>query len=229
MSPGDLAALGLAVLAAYLLGAVPFGLLVGRAVRGVDLRAHGSGNLGATNALRVLGKGLGGLVLALDAAKGLLPVLLLPLALGALGRPAPGWLPVALAAAAVLGHVFPVYLRFRGGKGVATSAGAFCALHPLAFAVALATWLLTVLATRIVSLGSILAALALPAAALAFDGPAAAFGPDLLPRTVVLLLAAALVVVRHRANLRRLLAGAEPRLGQKATPPLDPAPVETDA
>jgi glycerol-3-phosphate acyltransferase PlsY len=209
-------------LLAYLLGAVPFGLLVGKWVKGIDLRDHGSGNLGATNALRVLGKPLGALTLLLDAGKGLTPVLAFPPLAAALGAPAPAWLPAVLGGLAVLGHVFPVYLRFRGGKGVATSAGALGALHPAAFGVAFGTFFLAVAATRMVSLGSVLAAVALPTAAVLLDGPAAAFGEH-VARTILFLLAAVLVLVRHRANVGRILAGTERRLGQRVATEGEPA------
>lgn len=214
----ELLAWALAALVAYLVGAIPFGLLVGRAWKGVDIRQHGSGNLGATNALRVLGKRVGGLVLLLDAAKGALPVLLLPPLVARLaGASAPSWLPVALATSAVVGHVFPIYLRFAGGKGVATSAGAMLALHPPALGAAFATFALTLALTRIVSLSSLLAALALPLAAVAIDGPELALG-EARVRTALFVLLALLVWVRHRANLARLLAGTEPRIGQRAAP-----------
>lgn len=205
----------LAALAAYLLGAVPCALLVGKAARGVDLREHGSGNLGATNAVRVLGLPLGLLVLALDAGKGLLPAAGFPALLAQGGFAVPPWLPPLLAGLAVLGHVFPVTLRFRGGKGVATSAGAFAALDPFAFACALGAFLLAVALTRWVSLGSLCAALVLPTASVLWAGPATAFGPE-RPRTLLFGLAAVLVFVRHRANVARLLRGAEPRLGERA-------------
>jgi glycerol-3-phosphate acyltransferase PlsY len=217
-------ACALTVVAAYLIGAIPFGLLVGKAWRGIDIRQHGSGNLGASNALRVLGKKIGVTVLLLDALKGAGPVLGFPTLLSAAGFEVPSWGPAALALAAILGHVFPIYLGLRGGKGVATSAGAFGALHPAAFGVALATFALVVGGLRIVSLGSVLAAVALPAAAILLDGPSLAFGAE-GARTMALLLVGLLVILRHRANLRRLLAGTEPRLGQRAAP--EPPPPET--
>ncbi len=218
--PGDAPAAALlgAVALAFLAGSIPFGLLVGRAL-GRDLRAHGSGNIGATNALRVLGKPAGVAVLALDALKGWAPTALLPPALAAHGHAPPTWLPLALALASVLGHVFPPWLRFRGGKGVATSAGAFLAVHPAAFVMALGAFVAVVATTRIVSLGSILAAATLPVFALLWDGPAA-WGEHLL-RTVALVLAAGLVILKHRGNLARLRAGSEPRLGQRASPGTD--------
>lgn len=201
---------GLIVLGGYLLGAIPFALLAGKVLKGIDLREHGSGNLGATNALRILGKPAGITVLLLDAAKGGVPVALAPLVF----PEAPPWLPVALAGAAILGHVFPVYLGFKGGKGVATSAGAFLALHPAAFGCAVGVFALTLAASRIVSLSSLLAALALPCAALGLDGWELA-SQGQAPRTGLLIAIAALVWWRHRANLGRLWAGTEPRIGRK--------------
>jgi glycerol-3-phosphate acyltransferase PlsY len=214
----------LCLLATYLLGAVPFALLAGK-LRGIDLREHGSGNVGATNALRVLGKGPGLTVLLLDLSKGALPVLLLPQLLVALELPPPGWLPPALAGTAILGHVFPIYLRFKGGKGVATSAGAFLALHPPALGCAALVFFLTLATTRIVSLSSLLAAAALPSAALLIDGWEVASGVH-AGRSGMLLAVALLVWIRHRANVGRILRREEPRLGQKRPPaatPTEPA------
>lgn len=203
--------LALVILGAYLLGAIPFALLAGKLLLGIDLREHGSGNLGATNALRVLGKRAGACVLLLDALKGGLPVALAPrLLVGA-----PAWLPVALAGAAILGHVFPVYLRFRGGKGVATSAGAFLALHPAAFGAAALVFALSLAGSRIVSLSSLLAALALPSAALLLDGWLLATGLE-APRTALFVAIACLVWFKHRANVGRLLRGEEPRIGKSS-------------
>jgi len=208
--------LALIIFAGYLLGAIPFALLAGKLLKGIDLRDHGSGNLGATNALRILGKPAGITVLLLDAAKGGVPVALAPHLLPS----APAWLPVALAGAAILGHVFPVYLRFKGGKGVATSAGAFLALYPAAFGCAVGVFFLTLALSRIVSLSSLLAALALPIAAIGIDGWALASGAQ-APRTSLLVAIAALVWWRHRANIGRLWARTEPQLGRKHSPSED--------
>ena len=200
---------------AYLVGAVPFGLILGRALRGVDLREHGSGNLGATNALRVLGVPLGLTVLALDFAKGCLPTL------AAEFHPAtangPGWSALAAGLAAVLGHVFPIYLGFRGGKGVATGAGVLAALAPLATAIAAVVFALTVAATRYVSLGSILAALALPITLAVTSGPAAL--DERLPALLAASSIAVLVLARHRENVTRLLRGTENKLGRSRSGP----------
>ncbi len=195
---------------AYLLGAIPFGLVLGKAFRGVDIREHGSRNLGATNALRVLGPRLGALTVALDFGKGLAPVLLAPA-----GAPA-----LAAGIAAIVGHVFPIYLRFRGGKGVATAAGVFAGLAPLPAAAAIATFAATVALTRYVSLGSILAALALPPA-VAVLAPGASLA-DRAPLLAAALAVSAVVLVRHRGNVSRLRAGTEPRLGAAGSPPSGP-------
>jgi acyl phosphate:glycerol-3-phosphate acyltransferase len=214
----------LAGLLAYLLGAVPFSLILGRALKGVDLRQHGSGNLGATNALRVLGPRLGVTVLLLDAAKGTASVLGLPPLLAAAGVATPAWLPALLGGLAVVGHVFPIYLRLRGGKGVATSAGAFAALHPPALGCALAVFVLVVAIDRRVSLGSVLAALTLPTAAVLIDGPQRALSADGLPSSALFAAAALLVVARHRANLSRVWSGTEPRLGGGRPSEVEPRP-----
>ncbi len=199
---------------AYLVGSVPFGLVIGRRLHGVDLRERGSRNLGATNAYRVLGARAGLLVSALDLAKGLGPVVAAGL-LG-LGRPAE----IAAGAAAVVGHIFPLYLRFRGGKGVATSAGALAGLAPLATAIAAAVWIATVAVTRYVSLASMLAAVALPLAILLLPsvgvGGGAGGGPD-GPLGAVAIAVEVLVIVRHRANVRRLVRGTEPKVGARQT------------
>lgn len=181
------------IVVAYLVGSIPFGVIVARA-RGVDLRAVGSGNIGATNVSRALGRPLGVLVFALDALKGALPALLA----------GPEMAPFA-GGAAILGHVFPCWLRFRGGKGVATASGAFIVILPVPTVVAAVVWVGTVLLTRYVSLGSILGSAALPTVALALGA-----GP--MP-TGFALAVAVLVWVRHRGNIRRLLAGTENRVG----------------
>jgi acyl phosphate:glycerol-3-phosphate acyltransferase len=183
--------------ASYLLGAVPSSYLVGRLARGIDLRQHGSGNLGATNTFRVLGWRLSLPVLAYDIVKGWAPVALFPLLDGSTAW---GWA-LAYGVAAVLGHVFSVFVRFRGGKGVATGAGVFLALAPPAAILALAVWGGLVWATRIVSVGSIAAALVIPPAVYLTQGP----GPVLW----LALGLALFVVVAHRANVARLVRGEE--------------------
>ncbi|MGP1311009.1 MAG: glycerol-3-phosphate 1-O-acyltransferase PlsY [Phycisphaerales bacterium] len=224
----------LALLLAYLVGSIPFGLLIGFA-RGVDLRAHGSGNIGATNAIRVLGKKLGALCFALDVLKGLLPTLLLGVWLGVAGKTLPSvgaaFTHLGLAACAMLGHIFPVWLKFKGGKGVATGFGAMLGVWPqmtLPALGALAVWITAAAATRYVSLSSILAGLCLPLFVLLGAAVAGARRNDLaIPDAVlgawpywsVALLLAALVIVRHRANIARLRAGTEPKIGARKNAP----------
>jgi acyl-phosphate glycerol 3-phosphate acyltransferase len=203
----DVPFLALVALAAYLVGAVPFGYVVARA-KGVDILSHGSGNIGATNVGRILGRRFGILVFLLDFAKGALPALVA----GALSPAdlAKEWPQVTAGVAAFLGHLFPVYLRFKGGKGVATGAGVVAVLAPAPTAGAALAWLTVVAATRYVSLASLVAAAVLCALRLTLT-------PDPLtaPRSIVTafcFLAAALVAVRHRANIGRLLHGNENRL-----------------
>lgn len=191
-------------LASYLLGAIPFGFIAGK-IKGIDLRAVGSGNIGATNAGRVLGKSWGYAVFALDFAKGVLgtfPGLL------AENTQVQGGLPqVICGASAFLGHLFPVYLGFRGGKGVATGAGVMASLIPGPFACSLLVWLMVVLRTRMISAGSIAAATVLIAWTLTRIGSGWAD-----PTTAMVLMAALLVIVRHFGNIRRVIAGTENRL-----------------
>jgi len=198
------------VLASYLLGSLPTGVVVGRRLGGLDIRQRGSGNAGATNVLRTLGRGPALVVLAVDVAKGFAAV--------ELGRrlrldPLPvaeEWLPLAAALAAIFGHVWPVFAGFRGGKGVATAAGVVLALDPTLLAIGAAAFAVVVAATRRVSLGSVVAAAALPPALLAerlvWHVPVA--------RSWLLfcVLLALLIAHTHRANLARLLAGTEARI-----------------
>jgi glycerol-3-phosphate acyltransferase PlsY len=198
-------------LGAYLVGAIPFGYLVAKA-RGVDIFAQGSGNIGATNVGRVLGRRFGILVFLLDFAKGAVPVILASwwnawMETPEQGDLPPGLLEVGTGLAAFLGHLFPVYLGFRGGKGVATGAGAVAVLLPGPGLAALATWLVVVAATRYVSLASVVAALVLCALQLGWSGSSWTE-----PRNLFSLVAAGLILVRHRSNLVRLWQGKENRL-----------------
>lgn len=198
---------GCAIVVGYLAGSVPFGLLIAKA-RGVDLRNSGSGNIGATNVFRCVGKGWGILALALDALKGFAPAFWLPgLAAEAVGAPAPVWLGVACGLAAVAGHNWPVWLGFKGGKGVATSAGMALGVAPGAVGIGLAAFALVVVATRWVSLASMLGCAAATAAGWWLYG-----GGERAWLVWVLGAMTLLVVWRHRANIRRLLAGTEPRI-----------------
>ncbi|MFN0066206.1 MAG: glycerol-3-phosphate 1-O-acyltransferase PlsY [Limisphaerales bacterium] len=203
----------LTALGAYLLGSVPFGYLAAR-LKGVDLRTLGSGNIGATNAMRVLGRPAGIAVFTLDALKGWTAVALLPLAVTAgLGAPGPGTgLRILAGVGAVLGHNYTCWLRFKGGKGIATSAGVLYGLMPVTGLIATAAFFAALAATRYVSVGSLAAALSLPVSAWLFEADRRLFA--------LALLLGLLAIFRHRGNLRRLSAGTEPRLGQKpAAPP----------
>lgn len=184
----------------YLIGSLPLGYLVARRWAGVDLRRVGSGNVGATNVLRVSGPSLGILVMAVDMAKGIAAVTVAgPVAQSAAG-------PVAAGVAAVAGHMFPIWLGGRGGKGVATACGVFAVLAPAATACAAVTFLLTAWATRLVSAGSVVAAATLPLAATMFGS-----APVVVDGSVA---AAALIVWRHKGNLQRVWRGTERRLGR---------------
>jgi glycerol-3-phosphate acyltransferase PlsY len=190
----------LAVLLGYLAGSVPFAFLLARRA-GIDVRAAGSGNVGAANVLRTTGTGRAVAVMALDVAKGAAAVALAYLASGGAA------LAALTGAAAVVGHIYPVWLRFHGGKGVAVAAGVFAVLTPLATAVAALLFLITVWSTRYVSLGSVAATVALPPTAWLAGAPAAVVGTAWGT--------AALIVFRHRSNLRRLRAGTERRIGNR--------------
>jgi acyl phosphate:glycerol-3-phosphate acyltransferase len=187
------------VVASYLLGATPTAYLAGRLARGIDLREHGSKNLGATNVYRVLGWPWAIPVAVIDIAKGAIPVALF-------GRWAAGgpWLAVGLGIAAVLGHVFSPYMRFKGGKGVATALGVFLALAPVAVLIALPVWGGSLWLTGYVSLSSLVAAASFPVwVKLTAPGAVSAFWASVA--------LAVLIVYSHRANMQRLLAGTENR------------------
>lgn len=206
-----------AVALAYLLGSVPTGLWLGLRFRGLDIRQHGSCNIGATNTLRVLGPRLGAVALIGDIAKGAIATLLL--------SRLSAWPHAALACglAAILGHTFSVFCGFRGGKGVATSAGVFAALCPLAIGIVAVVFAVVVAATRMVSAASCLAAAGLGILMLALPAGYPTAPLDLVPDDALLralgLGVAALVVYRHRANIARILRGTESRLGLKRQAP----------
>ncbi|MFT5051792.1 MAG: glycerol-3-phosphate acyltransferase PlsY [Chlamydiales bacterium] len=206
--------------ASYLMGALPFGFLFAR-LKGIDLRAVGSGNIGATNTMRALGRGWGLTAFFLDFAKGWFPLAFLATLVSAadLGDLDLRAVQVMCGTAAVLGHCFPVYLRFRGGKGVATGCGAIVGLDPMVFLGAGLVWVAVMLTLRFVGLASILMGAAFPI--LAWwrhpEDEATLIGASLLTL---------LIVVRHRANISRMLAGTEPRSrpligARRPTPPGD--------
>jgi glycerol-3-phosphate acyltransferase PlsY len=191
---------------AFLLGSIPTGYLVARA-QGVDIRQHGSGNIGATNVFRTLGKPLGILVFFLDALKGFAAVgLALRLGGGS------DWAGIIAAVAAIAGHNYTPWLGFKGGKGIATSAGVLLALMPLAVLAIAAVWGAVFFTTRYVSLASIAAAAALPVAVAALWFGGRGGNPPLVGFAVLI---AALAIWRHRTNIQRLLAGTEHRFDRK--------------
>jgi len=192
---------------AYLLGSIPFGLLIVKATSGGDIRKAGSGNIGAANVARNAGAVAGVLTLLLDAGKGYLAVWFAARETGANER----WM-IAAAAAAVVGHVFPVWLGFKGGKGVATGLGVMLPICWQAVAAAAVVWILVVAFWRYSSLGSIFAAAAMPVLVYLF------YAPGHAPPTFVSLgtiLIAALIIAKHHENIRRLIAGTETRLWSK--------------
>jgi acyl-phosphate glycerol 3-phosphate acyltransferase len=193
------------LIAAYLFGSVPYGYLIAR-WHGHDIRTRGSGNIGATNVGRLLGRKWGVIVFMLDFAKGALPVL------AAQRLAFADWLPVAAGAAAFLGHVFPVWLKFQGGKGIATGAGVVFMLLPLASFGALLVWLVVLVSTRYVSLSSIIAALALTGIRLV--SVTEPFAPPQRILTLFCLLATVLVIARHANNILRLLQNRENQLSE---------------
>lgn len=188
----------LAIVLSYLLGSIPAGLWLGLKLRGVDIREHGSKNIGATNTMRVLGKKLGAVALAADMAKGVIPVL----AFARLGE----WeyLPLACGVAAVIGHTASLFLRLRGGKGVATGTGVFLCLCPIPTLIAALVFAVVVVLTRMVSAGSISAAVALCGAVYALESS--------WPLKGIVTGVALFVIWKHRGNIKRIVKGAENRL-----------------
>lgn len=191
--------------AGFLSGSVPFGYFAGR-LRGMDIRQHGSGNIGATNVIRVLGKGIGIPVFVLDLLKGLVPCLVVK------AGGAESWVLVLTGLCAILGHMFTPWLGFKGGKGVATAAGVLLGIAWVPMLAGLAVWLVFFFSTRYVSLASMLAGLAVAGTMAAQMALRQQWDVVLLGFGVVLAL---LVILRHRANIGRLLAGTEPRAGQR--------------
>jgi glycerol-3-phosphate acyltransferase PlsY len=232
-----------ALIVAYLLGSVPTAYILGRVAKGIDIRDHGSGNVGSTNALRVLGKKLGIFCLVVDLLKGVAGVVIARWVLeggalawrqelvagGASVTPEMlagltmrvAWWTAAAGLATILGHIFTIWLRFRGGKGVASTVGVFLALQPWALLAAAAVGVAIIWRTRFVALGSLVIAWLLPALTIAFGAilaPEAAASPrdwlsPLLPSTVLGLLLALMITWSHRGNISRLRAGTERRLG----------------
>ena len=190
------------IIGGYLIGSVPFAWLLARKWGFSDLRRVGSGNIGAANVLRASGVKAGVLVALLDIAKGVLSVMLAERFGGHAAAPA------AAGLAAIIGHIYPVWLRFRGGKGVATACGVFSMLTPLAVPPALGIFVVTVWITKYISLGSVLASIALPPIAYALGSPA--------PAVAAAFAASVIIVFRHRANVLRMRTGTERRIGARA-------------
>ncbi len=195
-------------LAVYLVGSVPFAYILPKVLSGLDIRQHGSGNVGATNVGRVMGWRYGVAVFLLDVLKGLVPVYLASkyFALGP-GHP----LVILCGAGAILGHVFPIYLRFKGGKAAATSVGVFLVLAPKAILGALLVWCVIVAVTRYVSLGTMLGSMALCILFVYFHPDPFGEGRYLMGVSAAM---PPLIIFRHKENIKRLFAGTEPKLGQ---------------
>lgn len=191
-----------AVILSYLIGAIPFGLLLGKVFIGVDVRTLGSGNIGATNVLRAGGKGAAILTLLADCLKGVLPVLAVRYVFQA------EYLTVAAGAAAIIGHNFPVYIGFKGGKGVATSFGVVLAVSPLIGLLCLLTWLAAALLWRYSSLAALCAFALYPVLTFALH-------TGEKPLIALSLFVAGMIYVRHRENIKRLIAGTEMKIGKK--------------
>jgi acyl phosphate:glycerol-3-phosphate acyltransferase len=191
----------------YLVGSIPTSYIVGMKLRGIDLRKCGSGNLGATNAFRVLGWKIGVIVLLIDMIKGILPVLLLPgpIAKAGVSFLAAHNIALLMGLAAIIGHIFSIFMQFKGGKGVATSMGVFLALAPAPFAITLVFCLILIFVTRIVSLASLIGAIMLPVLVYVFY-------PERLSLILFVSLIGLIIIVRHRANIKRLLQGKENKI-----------------
>jgi glycerol-3-phosphate acyltransferase PlsY len=200
------------IIGSYLIGAIPFSYIAGKLLKGIDLREHGSGNLGASNTFRNLGAGPGAVVLLLDIAKGFLPVFVAGRLAADAGLPV-HWTTLAAAFAAVVGHMYSVYLKFTGGKGIATAAGGFLAIQPYALLGSFAVFAIVFVSKRIMSLATLGSAAALPV----FVYLSGRF--DLWPShwsyTAVSIILVVVIFHKHRSNIRRLLAGTEPVLARK--------------
>jgi len=196
----------------YLIGSIPFGYIIVKLLKGIDIRTVGSGNIGATNVARVLGLKWGVLCFILDADKGLLPTLAVlfihPIILGDNNINMTVGLPVGLGI--IIGHLYPIYIRFQGGKGVATSLGVFLALAFIPTIIAIVIWLIFFLSFRYVSLASIIAAISLPISFRLMVNLYPKFGES--PIIIACLFVAFLVVGRHIPNIKRLIKGTEPKV-----------------
>ncbi len=191
----------LALAVCYLLGAIPFGVMIGKTMRGIDIRDFGSGNIGASNVLRTLGLGPAIAVFFFDTAKGTAAVVLCQVL-----KMEP-WMVVTGGVLSIVGHSFSVFLKFRGGKGVATSLGMIVGLNPMIAGIAFGLWLAIVAITRIISVASIIAAISVPVMMFVWEKH--------VEYQAIAVIAAVLIVVKHRSNVKRLFAGTEPKIGQR--------------
>lgn len=188
----------------YFLGSIPFGFIIAKRLKGIDIQQHGSGNIGATNVMRSIGAGPAAIVFTTDILKGFIPVL----AAKSLVTPSPNWFVVTCGILAILGHTLSIFLKFRGGKGVATSLGVIIGLDPRVAAIGFGLWVIILVISRYVSLSSMVAALSIPILMGVFKAP--------LEYTVFAIVASLYVVVKHRQNISRLIRGNEARFGEKA-------------
>ena len=202
------------IIISYLIGGIPFGYLIA-VIKGIDIRTEGSGNIGATNVGRVLGKKYGLIIFILDMLKGFIVVFFIPAFVSSavnILTTTDNLLVVLCGFCAVLGHAFPVYLKFKGGKAVATSFGVFIWLVPISIGIAFGVWLLTVIVTRYVSLGSMIGSLSLVGViVIVVDSP---FG-DNICLTAMSVAVAILIIVRHTSNIQRIIAGTEKKVFSK--------------
>lgn len=202
---------GLSLLACYIIGAIPFGLIVGKLVKGIDIRDFGSGNIGASNVMRTLGAGWALVVFVLDTAKGLVPVLVCSNVLGL-----PPWIVVVGAMLSILGHTFSLFINFKGGKGVATSLGVIIGLDWRIALIAFSGWVLIVSITRYISVASVIASMSVPLQMIFWKSMNVPIAYQVLASV-----AAIAIVLKHISNFKRLLNGTENKVGQKVK-------VETD-
>ncbi|MCX5811929.1 MAG: glycerol-3-phosphate 1-O-acyltransferase PlsY [Proteobacteria bacterium] len=187
------------IVLAYLIGAIPVGVILSK-IKGIDPRKTGSGNIGATNVMRAAGKAFGLLTLIGDALKGLIPTLI------AINSGLPSPVIAAIGLATFLGHLFPVYLKFKGGKGVATALGVYIAISPYAILISFIIFILTFLKWRFVSLGSLIGTAVMPFALLILKAP--------MEYTYLSLVVGILIFIKHKDNIKRLIAGKENRFGR---------------
>ncbi|MFQ5963906.1 MAG: glycerol-3-phosphate 1-O-acyltransferase PlsY [Candidatus Scalinduaceae bacterium] len=197
----------------YLIGSIPFGYIIA-ITKGIDIREHGSGNIGATNVSRILGRKYGILIFVLDLIKGFMVVFLIPVFVSDIKFPttSDSLLVVLCGACAIFGHVFPLYLKFKGGKAVATSVGVFLWLSPVPVAMALCVWVITMLVSRYVSAGSIMGTLAFVGGIIGFENDPFGNGIYL---TTISITAAILIILRHITNIKRIIEGTETKVFSK--------------